>query len=54
MAALKINVWVYTDPKNKGTFKKFAIVEFPVLDDIRETMTILLDTYVEQLGFQEI
>ena len=54
MAALKINVRVYTDPKNKGTFKKLAIVEFPILDDIRETMTILLDTYVEHLGFQEI
>ena len=50
MAALKINVQVYTDPKNKRTFKKFAIGEFPVLNDVRETTMTLLDTYGEHLS----
>ena len=54
MAALKINVRIYTDPKNEGRFKKLAIDEFPVLNIVRETTTILSDTYAEHLGSQEM
>lgn len=52
MATRKIVVRVMNDPKNKRTFKKFRMEEFPVMD-FHETMQKLVDTYGEHLGFHE-
>ena len=52
MATQKIVVRVMNDPKNKRTFKKFLIDEFPVMD-VQDTTQMLVDTYGEHLGFSE-
>ena len=52
MATHKILVRVLNDPKNKRTFKKFRIEEFPEMD-VQSTTRILVDMYGEHLGFNE-
>ena len=45
MATAKIVVRVMNDPKNKRTFKKFRIDQFPVMG--------IVEAYAEHLGFSE-
>lgn len=52
MATSKIVVRVMNDPKNKQTFKKFRIDQFPVMG-VAETTLKLVETYAEHLGFSE-
>ena len=52
MATHKILVRVLNDPKNKRTFKKFRIEEFPEMD-VQSTTRMLVDMYGEHLGFNE-
>ena len=52
MATAKIVVPVMNDPKNKRTFKKFRIEQFPVMG-VAETTQKLVETYAEHLGFSE-
>ena len=46
MATAKIVVRVMNDPKNKRTFKKFRIDQFPVMG-VAETTQKLVETYAE-------
>ena len=52
MTTRKIVVRVMNDPKNKRTFKKFRMEEFPVMD-FDETTQKLVDIYGEHLGIHE-
>lgn len=52
MATAKIVVWVMNDAKNKRTFKKFQIDQFPVMG-VAETTQKRVETYAEHLGFSE-
>ena len=52
MAMAKIVVRVMNDSKNKRTFKKFRIDQFPVMG-VAETTQKLVETYAEHLGFSE-
>ena len=51
-ATAKIVVRVMNDSKNKRTFKKFRIDQFPVTG-VAETTQKLVETYAEHLGFSE-
>ena len=53
MATHKILVRVMNDPKNKRTFKKFTIKEFPEMD-VQCTTRMLIEMYGEHLGFSEV
>ena len=53
MATHKILVRVMNDPKNKRTFKKFTIKEFPEMD-VQCTTRMLVEMYGEHLGFSEV
>lgn len=53
MATHKILVRVMNDPKNKRTFKKFRIEEFPEMD-VQSTTRKLVEMYGEHLGFKEV
>ena len=50
MAMAKIVVRVMNDAKNKRTFKKFQIDQFPVMG-VAETTQKRVETYAEHLGF---
>ena len=53
MATHKILVRVMHDPKNKRTFKKFRIEEFPEMD-VQSTTRKSVEMYGEHLGFKEV
>ena len=52
VATAKIVVRVMNDPKNKRTFKKFRIGQFPVMG-VAETTQKFVETYAEHLGFSD-
>lgn len=53
MATHKILLRVMNDPKNRRTFKKFRIEEFPEMD-VQSTTRKLVEMYGEHLGFTEV